>query len=219
VFALPPMPAPTVGSVPVALLVGAVCGLGGVLFNRGLLKSLDLFDRPSSTRPFLTGASIGLCVGAVTWISPILGGAGGRLADAALAGNVALALIPMILVARFLLTMVSYGSGAVGGVFLPILVLGGLTGFAIGTAAHDVAPTLAVSPQVFAVLGMGALLTASIRAPLTSIVLMVELTGEYRFMLPLLACCLAAYGVAEAFRDVPIYEALRERSRRAVGAD
>ncbi len=62
---------------------------------------------------------------------------------------------------------------------------------------------------------MGALLTAIVRAPLTGIVLMVELTGKYDFMLPLLVSCLAAYGVAEALKDAPIYEALRERANRA----
>jgi CIC family chloride channel protein len=71
---------------------------------------------------------------------------------------------------------------------------------------------LAPHPEVFAVLGMGAALTAIVRAPLTGIVLMIELTGEYDFMLPLLVSCFAAYGVAEALRDRPIYEALRERA-------
>jgi CIC family chloride channel protein len=59
---------------------------------------------------------------------------------------------------------------------------------------------------------MGGLLTSIVRAPLTGIVLMIELTGKYDFMLPLLVCCLVAYGVAEALRDEPIYEALRERA-------
>ena len=61
---------------------------------------------------------------------------------------------------------------------------------------------------------MGGLLTAIVRAPLTGIVLMIELTGKYDFMLPLLACCLVAYGVAEALGDTPIYEALRMRANR-----
>ena len=68
---------------------------------------------------------------------------------------------------------------------------------------------------MFAVIGMGGLLTSIVRAPLTGIVLMIELTGKYDFMLPLLACCLVAYGVADSLRDEPIYEeALRERAKR-----
>jgi len=68
------------------------------------------------------------------------------------------------------------------------------------------------------VLGMGALLPAIVRAPLTGIVLMVELTGKYDYMLPLLVSCFAAYGIAEAMSDVPIYEALRERAMRRLAA-
>jgi CIC family chloride channel protein len=136
-----------------------------------------------------------------------------------LSGHVALALIPIFLVARFLLTMLSYGSGAAGGMFAPILALGSLGGFALAGWAHGFLPTLAESPQIFSVLGMGALLTSTIRAPLTSIVLMVELTGEYRFMLPLLASCLAAYGVAEWCKDIPLYEALRARALRSMSME
>ena len=118
----------------------------------------------------------------------------------------------VILAVRFVLTMISYGCGAAGGIFAPLLVLGALGGLAVGRTAHAFAPMWAVQPEVFAVVGMGALLTAIVRAPLTGIVLMVELTGKYDFMLPLLASCLVAYGVAEVLRDVPIYEALRERA-------
>ena len=87
-------------------------------------------------------------------------------------------------------------------------------GAGAGLAAHAVAPAWASHPEIFAVLGMGALLTSIVRAPLTGIVLMIELTGKYDFMLPLLVSCFAAYGVAEALRDVPIYEALRERAEK-----
>ena len=60
---------------------------------------------------------------------------------------------------------------------------------------------------------MGALLTSIVRAPLTGIVLMIELTGKYDYMLPLLVSCFVAYGIAEGLQNVPIYEALRERAR------
>src|ERR1019366_7882671 len=104
------------------------------------------------------------------------------------------------------------------GIFAPLLVIGALGGLAVGSAAHLIAPAWAARPEVFAVLGMGALLTSIVRAPLTGIVLMVELTGKYDYMLPLLVSCFAAYGVAEALSDVPIYEALRERAKARAGA-
>jgi CIC family chloride channel protein len=117
-----------------------------------------------------------------------------------------------LLAGRFVLTMVSYGCGAAGGIFAPLLVLGSLGGLAMGAGVRALLPNWAEYPEIFAVIGMGALFTATVRAPLIGIVLMIELTGQYGFMLPLLVSCLAAYGIAEALGNKPIYEALRERA-------
>lgn len=212
VFHLRDMPAPGLGAVPAALALGVACGLLGVLFNRCLLKSLDLYAR-LRWPAWAVGAFAGAWVGLAGGIFPDVAGGGGFLAERALTGEIVFQWLPVLLVARFFLTMVSYGTGAAGGIFAPLLVLGALGGLAFGHAVHAVIPA-SVHPEVFAVIGMGGLLTAIVRAPLTGIVLMIELTGKYDFMLPLLACCLVAYGVAEALRDTPIYEALRERAKR-----
>jgi len=214
VFSVRDLAPPGLSTLPVALLLGAACGLGGVLFNRTLLKSMDLADRLRRWPPFALGAMVGVLVGLASWLIPGSAGSGGVLAERALTGNFALGLLPVFLAVRFLLTMTSYSVGAAGGIFAPLLVMGALGGLMMGHVAHAVVPAWAPVPQVFAVIGMGALLTAIVRAPLTGIVLMVELTGEYGFMLPLLASCLAAYGVAEALKDAPVYEALRERRKR-----
>jgi CIC family chloride channel protein len=213
VLALGAMTAPTLAVLPVALLLGAVAGLGGVIFNRSLLASLDIFDRLKRWPAWLVGAVSGGLVGLVGGFFPLLTGGGGALVESALTGGIALRWLALFLIARFVLTMVSYGAGAAGGIFAPLLVLGAFGGLAAGGLAHALAPSLAPHPEIFAVLGMGALLTAIVRAPLTGIVLMIELTGKYDFMLPLLASCLVAYGVAEALQDKPIYEALRERAK------
>ncbi len=213
VFALHGLPAPSLTALPVALVLGVLAGFAGVAFNRCLLGSLDLFDRFKRWPPFVVGALAGAVLGFAAWIYPEVSGSGALLAEQAFGGGMALRWIAILLAARFVLTMVSYGSGAAGGIFAPLLVLGALGGLGVGILAHAVAPTWAAYPAVFAVLGMGALLTSIVRAPLTGIVLMIELTGQYDFMLPLLVSCFAAYGVAEACRDLPIYEALRERNR------
>jgi chloride channel protein, CIC family len=214
VFALRTMVPPTLGALPVALALGALAGLGGVLFNRCLLASLDAFGRLRRWPAWAVGAAAGAMVGAASGLYPGVAGSGGVLAERALTGEIGLGWILLLLAVRFALTMVSYGSGAAGGIFAPLLVLGALGGLAVGGLVHAAWPLLAPHPEIFAVLGMGALLTAIVRAPLTGIVLMVELTGKYDFMLPLLVSCLAAYGVAEGLRDAPIYEALRERADR-----
>jgi len=91
------------------------------------------------------------------------------------------------------------------------LVLGALLGLAVGEIAHQFYPAAVPFPAVFAVVGMAAYFTAIVRAPLTGIVLILEMTGNYSQMLPLLVSCFSAYAVAEALRDLPIYEALLER--------
>ena len=123
--------------------------------------------------------------------------------------------LPLFIIARFALTMVSYSSGAAGGIFAPLLGLGALGGLLFGAGVHalPLAGAAGLTPEIFCVIGMGALFTAIVRAPLTGIVLMIELTGSYSFMLPLLVGCLMAYGVAELMGNTPIYEALRLRSR------
>lgn len=206
--------APGVATLPWAALLGVVAGGFGVLFNRGLLASLDLRERLLRWPPFLVGAAAGAFVGFVGWVVPGLAGSGGALVQLALSGKVALSLLPLFVLARFSLTMVSYGSGAAGGIFAPLLVLGALGGLWFGAGVHGLfEASRTLTPAVFAVLGMGALFTAIVRAPLTGIVLMIELTGRYDFMLPLLVSCLVAYGVAEWLGNPPIYDALRLRSR------
>jgi chloride channel protein, CIC family len=212
VFALHGMPGPSLHALPVAALLGVLAGFAGVAFNKSILLSLDLFERLKKWPPFAVGACAGLVVGLAAWIYPGMSGSGAVLTERALSGGIAIQWMLVLLVARFVLTMVSYGSGAAGGIFAPLLVLGSLGGLALGAGVHAFLPEWAVFPETFAVIGMGALFTSTVRAPLTAIVLMTELTGKYDFMLPLLVACFAAYGIAEALGDKPIYEALRERA-------
>jgi CIC family chloride channel protein len=218
VFTLHGMPSPSLNTLPVAALVGVAAGFGGVVFNRSLLASLDLFDRLRHWPPFGVGALAGVVVGFAAWVYPTVSGSGVFLSSRALSGEIAIQGVLALLVVRFALTMVSYGSGAAGGIFAPLLVLGSFGGLAVAIGVHAVAPSWSFFPGTFAVIGMGALFTATVRAPLTGIVLMIELTGTYDFMLPLLVGCFAAYGIAEALGDKPIYEALRERSLHRAAA-
>lgn len=214
VFHLGGIGAPGVETLPWAALLGVAAGVAGVGFNRSLLATLDLRERLMRWPAFGVGAAAGAFVGFVGWTVPGLAGSGGELVQQALSGKILLALLPLFVVARFSLTMVSYGSGAAGGIFAPLLVLGALGGLWFGAGVHAMFPSsMSLTPPVFAVIGMGALFTAIVRAPLTGIVLMIELTGVYSFMLPMLVSCLLAYGVAEAMGNTPIYEALRLRAR------
>jgi CIC family chloride channel protein len=135
-----------------------------------------------------------------------------------LQGQLALAHIPLWFLLRFGLTMVSYGCGAPGGIFAPLLVLGSLLGLAVGALTHLCLPGTIDHPGAFAVVGMAAYFAAIVRAPLTGIVLIVEMTNTYAQILPLFVACFAAYAVADVLGDEPIYEALLERDLRRDGS-
>jgi CIC family chloride channel protein len=149
--------------------------------------------------------------GAVGWVAPDALGGGHRLVEQTLAGQVMLPVLLGFFVLRFVLTMLSYGCGAPGGIFAPLLVLGSELGLGAGLLAQRVVPGIVDHPASFAVIGMAAYFSAIVRAPLTGIVLIVEMTSDYSFILPLLAACLTAYGVADFLGDRPVYEALLER--------
>ena len=217
VFAVPSYPLPPLTSLPIFALLGIMAGLLGVLFNRGLLTAVRLYARLPDRFVLPAAAITGGVIGLVGWFSPLMIGSGNSLAESVLKGDMLLAAIPLFFAIRFLLTTSSYGSGAPGGIFAPLLVLGALIGLAIGQISHNLAPAIVPIPAVFAVVGMAAYFSAIVRAPLTGIMLIVEMTGNYSLMLPLLVACFCAYAVAEALKDLPIYEALLERDLKRIG--
>jgi CIC family chloride channel protein len=217
VFAVPSYPMPPLTSLPMFAVLGVAAGLFGVLFNRSLLAAVELYGRLPPRWVLPAAAITGGAIGLVGWFSPIMLGTGHDLAETVLKGEILLSAIPVFFAVRFLLTTTSYGTGAPGGIFAPLLVLGALIGLAIGQITHYLAPNIVPIPEVFAVVGMAAYFTAIVRAPLTGIMLIVEMTGNYSQMLPLLVSCFCAYAVAELLKDLPIYEALLERDLKRGG--
>lgn len=213
VFALRGIAAPTFSVLPAAAVMGLAAGLVGVAFNRSIFWSVDRFGLIARPWRIGAGALVGAVTGLASWLVPGLGGSGAPIVENALAGGDHLGRIPLLLVLRFILTVAAFGMGAAGGIFLPLMVIGALGGLLFGGLAHAATPAWIPHPEVFSVLGMGALFTAIVRAPLTGLILMIELTGVYDFMLPLLVTCFAAYGVAEALGAPPIYEELRVRAK------
>ena len=211
VFAIPVYGTPPLASLPVFALLGVFAGVLGVIFNRSLLATLNLFSRFNGKTVIMIAAGFGALAGLIGWFSPVAIGSGHALAETALAGEITLAAIPLWFGLRLFLTVGNYGTGAAGGIFAPLLVLGALLGLATGQVAHAISPQIAPVPAAFAVVGMAAYFTAIVRAPLTGTLLIIEMTGNYEQMLPLLVSCFCAYAVAEGLKNLPIYEALLER--------
>lgn len=210
-FRIGELPRLPLAALPLFILLGFVAGLLGIAFNQALRRALSTSDRlekwPVWARPVLAGL---LAAGVGFFLPQALGG-GHALAEEILRGRVSLGLIPLLFLVKFALTMVSYSSGVPGGIFLPLLVLGALLGSLYGQLVGLILPSLAGSATGFAVVAMAAYFTAIVRTPITGIVLVVEMTAGYEYMLDLLAASVTAYAVAEALRSEPVYEMLMQR--------
>jgi CIC family chloride channel protein len=202
---------PDLLQLPAFLVLGLAAGVLGGFFNRSLLGLQKAVGSLRRSKVFWWLA-IGLLAGVLGWLAPEWLGGGQDIVNGVLAGDAALPLqvIAMGFAIRFLLTVASSCSGASCGLFIPVLVLGALLGLGVGTLAQQGLPSVTAEPRLFAVVGMAAYFTAVIRAPLTGVVLIIEMTGNYELILPLFVACFSALVVADALQELPIYEALLE---------
>ena len=168
-------------------------------------------------------ALIGGSIGLIAWFAPSLVGGGDNLTQSVLSGGYAIRTLAIIFVLRFFMGPWSYAAGTPGGLFAPMLVLGASFGALFGQVMNHLYPGLDVSTVGCAVVGMAALFSACVRAPLTGIVLTVEMTGRGDLTLGMLGGALAAIVVAMLLNSEPIYETLKrqllERQALAEQAD
>jgi CIC family chloride channel protein len=196
--------------LPSYLVLGVLAGLLGVAFNLSLIGGLRLSDRAAAWPRGAKGALVGAGAGLLAWFLPNLVGGGETIAQGAIDTTFPWAVLSGLLLTRFVLTIASYSSGAPGGIFAPLLALGALLGSAFAAAEtsllhrpHDPAP--------YAIVAMAACFTSIVRSPLTGVVLLLEMTGSWPLILPMMAASVTAYAVPELLGNPPIYDSLRER--------
>jgi CIC family chloride channel protein len=194
---------------PLYFVLGAVAGFLAILYNRTLLATIAAADRLERWPVEVRAAAVGAAVGAVGWVLPGMIGGGDSITQRTLAGTEALTLVPLAFLLRFVLGNVSYAARTPGGLFAPLLVLGAQLGLLFGVLCRLAFPALDIQPEGFAIVGMTALLTGVVRAPLTAIVLVVEMTDSVRMLLPMLGACFMAMLVPTLLGDPPLYESLR----------
>ncbi|WP_193386906.1 chloride channel protein, partial [Yersinia pestis] len=128
------------------------------------------------------------------------------------AGNFSIGMLLFIFIARVITTLLCFGSGAPGGIFAPMLALGTILGTAFGLSCAHFFPQYGIEAGTFAIAGMGALFAASVRAPLTGIVLVLEMTDNYQLILPMIVTCLGATLIAQFMGGKPLYSAILART-------
>jgi CIC family chloride channel protein len=149
-----------------------------------------------------------LVVGAMGWFVPQVLGVGYGFVGDALNDNMAVRLMLLLLVLKLIAVTTSYASGNAGGIFGPSLFLGAMLGGAVGTAAHHLFPASTALPGAYALVGMGAVFAGVVRAPMTSVLIIFEMTQDYAVIVPLMIANLVSLFVASLLQHEPIYEAL-----------
>jgi CIC family chloride channel protein len=193
------------------LILGALLGAVGVVYNICTVGLLRFGDRLRNVSSVNRAAIIGATVGLAAWFAPSMVGGGEMLTQDILADRYALGGLLTVFLARFLLGPWSYAARVPGGIFAPLLVLGASSGALFAEVLNHFVPLLGLSPVACGVVGMAALFSASVRAPLTGIVLTVEMTGRGDLTLGLLGTSLMAMLVAMLLKSEPIYETLKRR--------
>lgn len=198
------------------LIFGIFVGAIGVLFNVVIVTVIDTVALIKYKGRFVYALIIGFLVGLLGYYFPQVVGGGYALVDQAMTLHLSAHLLVFLIFARFVTTIMCYSTGVPGGIFAPILAIGTLSGLVFGNIALSFPhyQQMDVSVGMFAVAGMGALFAASIRAPMTGIILIVEMTQNYRLILPSMITCLMATTIAQLAKNLPIYEQLLERTLR-----
>ena len=142
------------------------------------------------------------------WFVPQVLGVGYTYVGSALNGTMALKLMLLLVVLKLFGVTVSYASGNAGGIFGPSLFLGAMLGGAIGTVAHGLLPGYTATSGAYALVGMGALFAGIVRAPMTSVLMIFEMTRDYAVIVPLMIANLTSFFISSRFQKQPIYEAL-----------
>jgi CIC family chloride channel protein len=185
-------------------LLGIVAGLAALLFVRLLYRTEDLFDSLPLGIPFKAVIG-GTLVGLIGVWYPEVFGVGYEAINEALWGNLAWQILIVLAAVKILAVSLTIGSGGSGGIFAPSLFIGAMTGGAVGSVIHTLWPEVSGSPGAYALVGMGAVVAAGTHAPITAIVMIFELTGDYRIILPLMISCIIATLLATRLQKSSIY--------------
>jgi len=200
---------------PLEFAVYAVLGVVGGVVSTGFVKLL-LWQRKhflSFSRNFAWAypAVGGLTVGILGWFVPDVLGVGYATVGKALNGQLLIGTMALLVALKLVATATCYASGNAGGIFGPSLFIGAMLGGAVGGAAHWMLPDYTGSVGAYALVGMGVAFAGIVRVPLTSVIMIFEMTRDYSIIVPLMIANLVSYAISSRLQEEPIYEALQHQ--------
>ena len=190
--------------IPLYILLGVVAGFVGMGFTTFLYKMEDLFTRVSIPA-YIKPAIGGLIVGAIGIFFPHIFGVGYDAIELAIQGHLTFLLLFSLIFIKILATSLTLGSGGSGGVFAPSLFIGAMTGGAFGYLAHTLFPGATATSGAYSLVGMGAVLAAATHGPINGILILFEMTGSYKIILPLMLSCIISAVLASQIKRESIY--------------
>ena len=189
-------------------VLGVAGGLVSVAFTKLLLGIRERFLRLPQNTVWFQPVAGGLLVGLIGLFVPQVLGVGYGYVGDVLNGRMALNLIVLLLVLKLLAVTTSYASGNAGGIFGPALFIGAMLGGTVGSVAHRLLPAYTATAGAYALVGMGAVFAGIVRAPMTSVLMIFEMTQDYAVIVPLMIANLVSLFVSSRLQPDPIYEAL-----------
>ena len=189
-------------------VLGVVGGLGSVAFVKLLLGLRRRFLQLPRRTAWLQPAVGGLFVGVVGYFLPEVLGVGYDQVERVLAGDLLLRTVVLLGALKIVASAVCYASGNAGGIFGPSLFIGAMMGGAVGAVAHQLFPESTAGPGAYALVGMGTAFAGVVRTPLTSVIMIFEVTRDYTIIVPLMISNLVAFFISQRLQPEPIYEAL-----------
>ena len=189
-------------------VLGILGGIVSLVFCRGLLRLRRVFLALPTWSKWLQPAIGGVVIGVVLVFVPQVMGVGYEYVDQALNGGLVWKTMLLLCAVKLAATIVSYASGNAGGIFGPTLYVGAMLGGVVGTAVHRLAPLQTGDPGAYALVGMGALFAGIIRAPMTSVFMIFEVTQDYQILVPLMIANLLSFTIARHYQRLPVYHEL-----------
>ena len=204
-FLIPTLEPNTSLNIFVCLIVGVISGILGVLFSKLIHFNNNLFSK-IKIKPYLKPMIAGFFVGIVGLFLPLVLGSGNSSVDILLQNKIPIFLVSLVFIFKFFVTPFCFGSGAVGGIFLPMLMLGAYLGYICGFISNHFG--LEINLVAISLIGMASFLSAVARTPITATVMVFEMTGGYNFILYIMFACAIADVIAEKLHHKPIYSEL-----------
>ncbi|MBV8833694.1 MAG: chloride channel protein, partial [Acidobacteriaceae bacterium] len=189
-------------------VLGVIGGLGSVAFVKLLLQLRVWFRQLPKATGWAQPVVGGLLMGVLGLFIPEALGVGYDYVDRVLGGDFPFKMVALLAVIKIVSTPVCYSSGNAGGIFGPSLFIGAMIGGAVGSIAHQLLPHLTANPGAYALVGMGAAFAGIVRTPLTSVIMIFEMTRDYSIIVPLMISNLISFFISQQLQHEPIYEAL-----------